>query len=347
MRVLAFSLFSVLLAFASACANGGSGASTPGDDGGPLDEGGDATLKGDGPHPGGDGGSEGGAGTPAQKACDDNAVAYCTQLQMCAPFLMTIEYGSDDLMTCEAEVVPGCLDALAAPGSGWTGDALEACVSARTALTCSAFLYGKPQPSACRITGQIATSEACLYDGQCGTGYCRVPTGASCGNCVTLGATGAPCTSPYDCDGNLMCAGSAGSETCQPPSSATGPCSTTQPCALGLSCIGGTCTAPGGVGATCAAKNNGADCDYNQGAYCDTTAGMCAAYTTAQPGDSCNGATHTICAADATCYQSLCVAPAQDGSTCNAASGLNCQPPDTCSAADGGTCALFSAKQCK
>lgn len=343
MRVFAFLSPAVLLGFASACANGGGDSGTPatGDDAGVGGaDAGDATAKGDGPH---EGGGDGPAnGTSAQKACADNAASYCTQLQTCAQFLVTTQYG--DELTCESRQTPGCLDQLAAPGTGWTGDKLEACLKARTALDCASFLHGKPAPSSCRITG-LFNSQACHYDAQCGTGYCRIPSGASCGNCVQLGATGAPCTTSSDCDGNLLCAGSG---TCQPPSPATGMCdATTHPCAPGLSCIKGVCVTPGGKGAMCATANMGADCDYYQGVYCDGTSASCIAYAIAQAGDPCGGATPTVCAGDATCFQSLCVSPAQDGATCNAASGLDCLAPSTCTAPDGGTCALFSAAQCK
>jgi len=341
MRVLAFSFPLVFAAFAPACANGGNDSGTPGGDGGTLEGGGDGAVKGDAPH---DGAVDGPAsGTSAQQACTDNAGAYCKQLNTCAQFLVTVEYG--DELTCVARQTPGCLDALAAPGTGWTGDKLEACVTARTALDCADFLHAKPQPNACRVTGLIATSDVCRYDQQCGTGYCRYAAGASCGNCVTLGATGASCTTSADCDGNLMCSGAG---TCQPPSSATSTCSTTMPCQQGLSCIGGVCVAPGALGAMCATKNNNADCDYYQGVYCDGTSTACAAYAIAQAGDACGSAVPTVCAGDATCFQSLCVAPASDGSTCNAASGLNCMAPSSCLGGDGGMmCALFSASQCK
>jgi hypothetical protein len=343
MRVLAFSSPLLLLAFASACANGGNDSGTPpGDDGGAPLEGGDATVKGDAPHPT-DGASEGTvSGTSAAKACADNAAAYCTQLQTCAEFLVTLEYG--DELTCVARQAPGCLDALAAPGTGWTGDNLEACVKARTALDCADFLHGKPQPKACLITG-LFNSQSCLDGAQCGTGYCRIASGASCGNCVALGDTGAPCTTSSDCDGNLLCAGIG---TCQPPSPASGACSTTMPCVQGTNCIAGACVLPGASGAPCAAKNNNADCDYYQGVYCDGTTSMCTSYAIAQAGDSCTGATPTVCAGDATCFQTLCVSPAADGSACNAASGLNCMAPSSCLGAEGGTtCSLFSASECK
>lgn len=342
MRVLAFSSPAVLLAFASACANGGGDSGTPPvGDGGSL-EGGDATMTGDAPHPTDGGGGEAASGTSAAKACADNAASYCTQLQTCAPFLVTTQYG--DELTCESRQAPGCLDALSAPGTGWTGDVLEACVTARTALDCTAFLHAKPQPAACFITGTF-NSQSCLYGAQCGTGYCRIASGMTCGNCVALGDTGAPCTTSSDCGGNLLCAGSG---TCQPPSPATGNCSSMVPCTPGTTCLGGVCVVPGGPGATCAAKNGGADCDYYQGVYCDGTTSMCTAYAVAQAGDACGGATPTVCAGDATCFQSLCVAPADDGSACNAASGLNCMAPSSCLGTEGGTtCALFSASQCK
>ncbi|HEY3815784.1 MAG TPA: hypothetical protein VGL81_01375 [Polyangiaceae bacterium] len=343
MRVLAFSSSVVLLAFASACANGGNDSGTPSDgDGGLVLEGGDAALKGDAPHPT-DGGGEGAvSGTSAAKACADNATAYCMQLDTCAQFLFNLEY--PDMLTCQASQQPSCLDALTAPGTGWTGDNLETCVKARTALDCSDFLHAKPQPSACFVTG-LFNSQSCLYDAQCGTGYCRIATGASCGNCVALGNTGAPCTSSNDCGGNLLCAGSG---TCQPPSPASGACSTTVPCTPGTACIGGACVVPGGPGAACSSKNSNADCDYYQGVYCDGTTSMCTAYAVAQPGDACGSATPTVCGGDATCYQSLCVSPAADGSACNAASGLNCMAPDSCLGTEGGTtCTLFSATQCK
>jgi hypothetical protein len=120
------------------------------------------------------------------------------------------------------------------------------------------------------------------------------------------------------------------------------------PCVQGTNCIAGACVLPGASGAPCAAKNNNADCDYYQGVYCDGTTSMCTSYAIAQAGDSCTGATPTVCAGDATCFQTLCVSPAADGSACNAASGLNCMAPSSCLGAEGGTtCSLFSASECK
>jgi hypothetical protein len=346
----AFLTFSLGLAISAGCANGGdsSGAASSGDDGGATGD--DAPASGDAPPPHDGGktdGEGGGSGTSAAKACADNAAAYCAQLEKCASFLVTVQYG-DQLdagpeLTCVARTTAGCIDQLQAPGTGWTGDALEACIAARNALDCNTFLHGKPAPKACRVTGGIPNSNPCRYDAQCGGAYCRYAAGASCGTCVGLGATGAPCTATSDCDGNLVCALSGGSGTCQPPVGAGGACDATHPCQLGLACLAGTCAAPGGLGATCAAKNGGADCDYDQGVYCDTTSSACKAYVPAQATDAC-GSLPAVCVGDSTCFGGHCVAPVQDGTACNTQQGQNCMPPQSCNA---GTCSLYSATQCK
>lgn len=289
-------------------------------------------------------GGDAGSVTSATKACADNASAYCAQLEMCAPFLVTVQYPADPTPTsaCVTQMTLACADLLAAPGTGWTGDVLEACVKARTALDCNTFLNGKPLPKACLVTGQIITSDPCRYDGQCGSGYCRYAPGASCGNCVTLGETGAPCTSSLDCDGNLICtAPTAG--TCQPPSAAEVTCGATIPCQQGLVCLNALCAQPGGLGATCSSKNDSADCDYDQGVYCDGTAMACVAVAVAGTGGAC-AAPAPACGGGGTCYDSACVAPAQDGGTCAPTTGVNCLYPQTC---QSGTCGLYAASQCK
>jgi len=341
MRVLAFSLLSVLFAFASACANSGSGADAPGDDGG-----GTSDDAGDGSSPGKDGSlADGGSDGPvivvsAQQACSDNATAYCTQLGMCAPFLLTLEYGT--AATCISRQTPGCLDELSAPGTGWTGNSLESCVKARTALSCSGFFYAKPQPQACEISGYTLTGAACLYGAQCGTGYCKIAGGASCGTCTALGSTGAACTSSADCDGNLACTAATGG-TCQPPQPLNGTCDAiTHPCAGGLDCTAGVCAGPVDGGAKCSTAAGGAQCDYNQGDYCDPSSMTCLAYTLSPPA-TCGPAT-TLCTGGSTCYHSFCVSPVQPGAACDATMGLYCAPPSTC---NGGTCSSPSAAQCK
>jgi hypothetical protein len=320
-----------LAALPVACATGGGGnggtGGEGGDDGSSV-EGGEGSVGEGGAGEGGEGGS---SGTSAAKACADNASHYCMQLGNCSSFLLQIEYG--DIITCQTEVVPGCMDALAAPGTGWTGDRLEACIAARDKLNCEQFFYDKPYPNVCTPTGKIGNA-ACRYDAQCGTGYCRIPAGMMCGTCVARGATGALCQSTDDCDGNLMCA----MGTCAAPSMIGGPCSMSTPCANGLQCVGGRCIVPGGLDGGCGEA--GGTCDYNLGAYCAGNA--CGAVVVDTPGGSCGGSSPPDqCPSSSTCQQGFCASPIADMGACDGS--VACTPPDTCNA---GTCSLFTASQC-
>jgi hypothetical protein len=318
-----------------ACASGGSsgGASSDGGD--------DSTADGAvGEGGGGEGGTSDGGGTPVSKACADNASEYCSKLSTCSAFLLNTGYG--DMPTCVLRLGGAyCNDIVTAPGSGWTGDGLEACVAARQALSCTAFLYQKPAPAACRPTGTIS-SGSCLWDSQCGAGYCRIPSGMLCGDCVERGNTGAACATSNDCDGNLVCSGGA----CIAPQSLGLPCSATMPCEIGMQCLSGKCIQPGGIGASCDADAGGVDCDYNLGAYCDGT--MCAAVTVAMSASICGGAPPAACYADGVCQSGFCVPPIADGQPCGGDAGLTCTIPSVCPSS--GVCstpnAAHDAGQC-
>ncbi len=319
------------LPVACATSGGGNGASSGegGDEGSPVEGGEGAVGEGGGTEGGGDGGT---GGTSADKACADNASQYCTQLSMCSQFLLQTQYG--DEITCEQAVQPGCKDALAAPGTGWTGDKLETCIAARAKLTCEQFFYAKPYPNVCTPSGKLGNA-ACRYDAQCGTGYCRIPSGMMCGKCVQREATGGLCQTSDDCDGNLMCA----MGTCAAPSMLNGPCSASMPCAQGLQCVGGTCIVAGGVDAGCG--DAGGVCDYNLGAVC--TGSACGAIPVDTAGGSCSGPPMDQCPSSSVCMQGFCTPPVADMQSCDAGS-IPCAPPDTCNM---GTCSLFTASQCK
>lgn len=319
-----------------ACANGDSSAN-PGGDGGD-----DGTISGEG-GPGDDGGTSesgssggDGGGVSLTKACADNAAQYCTQLAKCSPFLLSLQYG--DMPTCQVQLGdPYCHDIVTAKGSGWTGAGLEACITARTKLTCAEFLYDKPGPTACRPSGTI-TSGSCLWDSQCGAGYCRVPSGSLCGNCVQRGNTGASCATSNDCDGDLLCFQSA----CVAPLPLGGVCTAGMtPCEYGLQCLAGKCAAPGGVGASCDADGGGTDCDYNLGAYCD--AGTCTAIMVSMSTGSCGGSPPSVCYGDGVCQGGFCVPPTANGASCMADGGTPCTTPSQCI---GGTCSTPTSAAC-
>jgi len=325
----------VLWGATCACASGGDD-SSPGGDGSvppPFDGSVDAPREGTAPR---DGASDGGGGDAAvtlTQACNDNATAYCTQLAMCSPYLMSTEYG--DTATCESRL-GYCLDIVTAKGTGWTADGLEACVKARSKLSCQQFLYERPAPAACTPTGTLKADATCLYDTQCATGYCKLTSAGACGTCVALGGSGAACTSSNDCEQTLVCSGSG---LCTKPVGAGAACSATTPCALGLDCAGGACAKPVAVGAACGA-DGGAPCDPAAGAYCSGT--TCAALSVVKTSDPCGGATNAVCYGGATCLAGSCQGPVKDGKACDG--GIACQTPSTCNV---GVCGLFGASNCK
>ena len=328
-----------LVALAGACASGSSDTSS-------YDGGDDSSTDGapgeGGGSSGGEGGHPEGGGTSLMQACIDNDQEYCNKLFTCSSFLLQEQYG--DMPTCVMRLQPYCNAIVAAKGNGWTGDGLEACVAARDKLSCTDFFYGKPQPAACRPTGTI-TSGACLFDSQCGTGYCRIAAGSQCGNCVQLGNTGAACATTNDCDGNLVCANSA----CAAPVPIGGACSASSPCQSGAVCLpvqaadggaAGKCIQPGGVGASCDADGGGTDCDQAVlGAYC--SGGMCGAITVAMSASLCGGSPPSVCYASGACQGGFCVPPIADGQPCDG--GQGCTIPSTCNA---GTCGTPNASLC-
>jgi hypothetical protein len=276
------------------------------------------------------GGGDGG-GTSDTKACGDWVNNYCAELEMCANFVLITTYG--DKLTCSTQLQRQCLDVLGAPGSGFTGDGLEACLTAVKAENCFDFLHSKPNPNPCRAAGTVDNGKACRYDFQCRSAYCKLS--GNCGNCVTPGLTGSPCSANNDCDGNLMCAGIA---TCQPPQDTGAMCDMMHPCKEGLVCVSGSCAAPAASGASCA---GGAVCDGQQGVYCDAMSMTCTPYTIPMNGQPCSAT--AICFGGAACNAGSCVAASTDGSSCDTMSGIGCVSPDSCTA---GTCTIFTASQC-
>jgi hypothetical protein len=315
------------------CARGGSGESAS------LEGGSDLAENGSG---GGtaDATAETGAGVDAgawaRSACGDRALTYCGQLAQCAPFVAATRYGDDT--SCVGSVTAVCLDSVAAPGSGWTDATLRACTHAVGALSCAAFLRGKPAPGACRVTGTTDTGDACVYDGQCRSGYCRVAMApGQCGNCVTPGLTGSPCGSSADCDGDLMCASSG---TCQPPAAAGVACdSPPRPCQPGMTCVGGACTPRAGAGASCDPSESVA-CDSEQGLFCDEQTSTCQPTGVAQIGQSC-GPRLAECYGGGVCDSGTCARAPSTGDACDGDAG--CGSLGTCT---GGVCQPFTATDC-
>jgi hypothetical protein len=333
--LLGMAIAAPLAAAQASCASGGS------DSGGTAGDGGD-DVSSDGPlgseggkDSGGGSGSSSGGAVSFSKACLDNAIEYCNQLQQCAPFLLQVEYGDES--TCQSQLSPAfCMDIVTAPHTGWTAAGLEACAAARQKLSCQDFLYLKPPPASCRPTGTATDGAGCRYGSQCGSGYCRIPAGSMCGSCVALGNSASLCASSADCDSNLVCSGMG---TCVAPAPLGGACdSMSAPCQNGLICSSGKCAVNGMVGASCD-PDSGVGCDPALGAYC--AAGSCAAVTVAMNTNTCGASPPTDCYGGGVCAGGFCSPPSGDGQPCEA--GTDCLTPSTCNA---GVCGLFHASMC-
>ena len=79
-------------------------------------------------------------------ACGDNAHARCTRIQACSPAILADTYVDEG--TCETRLKLNCINALAAPGTGNTPAASEACAVAYATEACDDYLDDRP-PAAC------------------------------------------------------------------------------------------------------------------------------------------------------------------------------------------------------
>lgn len=263
------------------------------------------------------------------KACADNAAQYCAQYNTCFPTGMHYAYG--DTTKCAAIVAKSCMFAVSVPDVGWTGDSLEACVTARSAMTCSDFLHGKNYPDTCYPKGTRADASNCLYGSQCQSAYCKIPSGQSCGACVPFAVQGAACNVTADCKPGLLC---AGNKTCSAPAMQGDTCDDAHPCSLELYCDKTAtmkCQKPGGFGAACDPMLASADCDYFQLAYCDGMA--CKTYGIAEDGQACGSImnqAYTLCAGGEGCVGGVCTMAGDVGALCDTSKGLNCLSPSSC-----------------
>jgi hypothetical protein len=273
----------------------------------------------------------------SEQACAENASGYCQRLQECFPFAIEQTWG--DVARCAATVKVPCVEALRANGTGWTGEKLRACVKARDALPCSAFLQRKPELAECAITGSVDDGNACLHAAQCKSGHCRITPGKSCGFCVPRVPRGGACTGPWDCAGDLLCAPNG---TCAPPESDD--CDAARPCKLGTSCVKGKCKTPNGEGTECDPANGSAECDYYKEVYCNGASKKCTRYKKARSGESCAVPNEAVvCAAGSGCLEGKCAAPGGAGTLCDPSKGIVCEYPLSCAS---GTCRLLVAGDC-
>jgi len=275
------------------------------------------------------------AGDPKVAACTAWATARCNKSDQCNKMVIVTQ--SLTVARCIERRKIACLGMAAAPGSGFSAAAVEACAKGIALETCIQASHG-PHPKECTQTGSLDEGAPCGFGEQCKSGNCTLAGGADCQKCgkpfLPLGAT----CSGFECEPGLQCV----SSKCVRASDTGGPCSVDQPCWIGARCVGSTCVANVSKGASC----DTLACDSNQLLKCDPTTKTCVDVTFAKPGEACGT---NPCNGDGTCKMDdagttgICIARVADGAACDSSTG-SCFPAAACIA---GKCTPFDATTCK
>jgi hypothetical protein len=320
----------------------------------------------------GSSGSGGDAGptVSGDQACTDLANTRCTERSMCSAHAGGTGAGASvvrmygDIPTCITREALGCKNGLAAPATGNSPALVEQCVAQFATYSCQDFFDNNP-PAHCAVTGARANGATCVFNGQCGSGYCQGTKNAVCGTCADPPQPGADCTAS-SCWHNQNCLGST--MTCAAVVSMNGACDSSMPCDNGLTCVGGSSTTTGTcqpagalVGAPCGGTMPG--CDGTLGLYCAGAAGSkaCAAITFVGDGQPCGTLASGMrvgCSAGE-CYTATGAAGATDTGSCKASVdapnacdivlGPGCLPPARCvvtGTGSAGTCIVPTADMC-
>jgi hypothetical protein len=261
----------------------------------------------------------------AVEACTALAKTTCDKAQECAPFKLATTYGDPE--TCRARVQIECEAKVSAPSSSQTPNRVSACASDGVGVTCADYLRTKNAPSCLLIPGGLGDNEACTFDSQCKSTFCKQLSGTGCGKCTPRQAVGASCTNTLECDLASVCQ----RLKCVVPADVAQGCSPEKPCVGGLKCVGGTCATPLTLNSDC--KEQGEKCV--DGAYCDGSTFRCTAIKQAQSGEDCGPVQGKFirCKASAYCapeLDSVCIAAAPDEGGCDDLTGPRCLPPASC-----------------
>jgi hypothetical protein len=303
----------------------------------------------------------GSSGPSAEQACSDLAQARCMKRQSCTNGAgITRAYG--DMATCVARESLSCTIALAAPSTGNSPAAVEACVAAFATYACVDFLDDNP-PAACIATGPGVAGAACTFAGQCASTYCAQNKTAVCGTCGDPPLAGASCATSV-CARAQECV--SASITCAAYGQMGAACDSSHPCAADLSCVGaatmGTCsTSLTTAGAACGGTTM-MGCDTTQGLACLGAVGKksCAAITYVAGGMPCglvsmdsfvgclNGSCYTATGIATGTEQGTCKTTAADGAACDTVLGPGCLSPARCITSGGtaGTCTVPDGHKC-
>jgi hypothetical protein len=276
---------------------------------------------------GGTGGGVDGSAPPDVRAeeimsCNNFADAFCSRLQTCSSFVMSVLYG--DVATCKQRWVLNCLPNFGVAGTSASPAKTNGCTQILPGLACDKFLLGDFGTMCTPSAGTIPQGGACGDDAQCTTTFCaRSPTSV-CGTCQPVTMPGAPCVQgSCSVSTNTVC-----------PTGAT------------------TCVRPkaGQIGDACAGQE---ECDVGHQIGCNTaTSRKCIALTlstgTCGANNPLNPSSVTVCRASGTCtepFNGMCIPFAADGQTCGSTDmDAHCMLPAKCI---GGRCVVPDPSTCK
>jgi hypothetical protein len=257
-----------------------------------------------------------------QLACTNFADAFCSRLQTCSSFVMSVLYG--DIATCKQRWVLNCLPNFNVTGTSASAAKVNGCTPTLPALACDKFLAGDFGPMCTPSAGTIPQGGACGDDAQCATTFCaRSPTSV-CGTCQPPTNPGAACVQgSCSVSTNTICP--TGANTCVKPKA-------------------------GQVGDPCIGQE---ECDVGHQVGCNTaTSKTCIALTLASGTCGANSLLNptsvAVCGAGGTCtlpFNGTCTPFAADGQACSAGdTGAHCMLPAKCV---GMKCVVPDPSTCK
>jgi hypothetical protein len=262
------------------------------------------------------------ASAEEQQACTNFADAFCSRLQTCSTFVMSVLYG--DVAMCKQRWVLSCLPNFGITGTSASAAKTNSCAQTLPALACDKFLLGDFGTTCTPAAGTIAQGGACGDDAQCATTFCARAATSVCGTCQPATNPGATCV--------------------------LGSCSvsTNTVCPTGTS----TCVKPkaGQIGDACVGQE---ECDVGHQVGCNTaTSKQCIALTlatgTCGANSILNPTSVAVCGAGGTCslpIGGMCAAFAADGQNCMTGdTGAHCMQPAKCV---GGKCVIPDPSTCK
>src|SRR5262249_30391306 len=121
----------------------------------------------------------GDAGPSADQACADLARARCVLRDTCSNGAR-IERDFGTVEVCQQREKLACLNGVGAPSTGNSPTLVETCARAMPSESCSDFFLNN-LPSACIVTGKLAASAPCAFNGQCTSTFCGVARNSACG----------------------------------------------------------------------------------------------------------------------------------------------------------------------